>query len=263
LARGDTADKEKVKACINLHAVLRNLEDLCDLDPIARDIIQGKRLALKFSVVGMPKAVITIADGKCRAEKTAGGKCSMNLYFDSPKHLNLMMEGRKNPIPTKGFRHLKFLTQDFTRLAERLSHYLLPTPQLLEDQEYVRINTILTAYTAFFAIPEIAEHDALGRLNASRIADGVINVEVVDGPAVNITALGGRLITKKGRADRARAFMAFDSIETASGILNGNLDSYSCIGSGSLSIRGYVPMIDNLNKILAQVPWYLGQGVKE
>lgn len=248
---------EKVKACINLHAVLRNLEDLCALDSEARELIQGKNLALKFSVAGIPKSIIAFIEGKCTAVKTETGRCSINLFFSSPRNFNLMIDGKKNPIPTKGFRHIGFLTNEFTRLADRLSYYLQPTAELLRDQEYARINTILTAYTAFFAIPEIADYDPLGQLNASRIADGVISIEVEAGPAINITAKGGRLVTRKGKAANARAFMHFNSIATASGILNGTLDSYSCIGEGKLSIRGFVPMIDNLNKILAQVPGYL------
>jgi hypothetical protein len=247
---------EKVKACINLHAVLRNLEDLCELDPMSREIIQGKNVALKFSMAGIPKSVITFAEGKCTAVKD-DGPCSINLFFSSPQNFNLMIEGKKNPIPTRGFRHIGFLKNEFTKLADRLSYYLKPTAELLGDKEYARINTILTAYTAFFAIPEIANWDPLGQLNASRIADGAINVEVVDGPAICITAKGGRLETSKGKIANARAFMVFDSIDTASGILNGTLDSYSCIGEGRLSISGFVPMIDNLNKILAQVPGYL------
>lgn len=247
----------KARACINLHAVLRNLEDLCALDEESKAIIQGRNLAIRFSVKGVPKSIVTFADGKCTVAKTETGQYNMNLYFSSPDHFNQMIEGEKNPIPTKGFRHIGFLKNQFARLAERLSYYLKPTEQLLENEEYARINTVLTAYTAFFAIPEIAAHDPLGQLNASRIPDGIVNVEVEAGPAVHIIAQKGRLEAKKGKAPNPRAVMHFDSIQTASGILNGTMDSYSCIGSGSLSIRGFVPMLDNLNKILGQVSGYL------
>lgn len=35
---------ETALAAINLHAVLRNMEDLCEIDPESKFIIQGKRL---------------------------------------------------------------------------------------------------------------------------------------------------------------------------------------------------------------------------
>lgn len=248
---------EKVKACINLHAVLRNMEDLCELDKEAAQIIQGKNVTIRFSVRDVPPAIIAFRNGKCTVEKTDSRDCRMNLYFKNPEHFNLMIDGQKNPIPTKGFRYIGFLKNSFTRLADRLSYYLKPTPELLQDKDYARINTILTAYTAFFAIPEIASYDPLGKLNASRIADGAIDIEIANGPALHITAKNGQLKTAKGKASDARAFMRFDSIDTASGILNGRLDSYSCIGSGQLAIWGFVPMIDNLNKILAQVAGFL------
>ena len=248
---------EKVKACINLHAVLRNMEDLCELDTEAHDIIQGKNVAIRFSVRDVPAAILTFNGGECTMRKTESRNCNMNLFFNSPAHFNLMIEGKKNPIPTKGFGYIGFLKKDFTCLADRLSYYLKPTHELLQNKDYARINTILTAYTAFFAIPEIANYDPLGKLNASRITDGTISIEIDQGPAIHITARNGRLETAKGKASNAQAFMLFDSIETASGILNGTLDSYSCIGTGQLAIRGLVPMIDNLNKILAQVAGYL------
>ncbi len=246
-----------VLACINLHAVLRNLEDLCELDRTSREIIGSRKLAIRFRIRGLPALILSFGSGSCAAGKTFGGPVGMDLYFTGPEHFNLMIEGKKNPIPVKGFRYLGFLKNEFTALAARLSYYLKPSGNLLDDPEYLRINTTLTAYTAFFAIPEIAAYDPVGRLSAGRISDGIINIEVSGGPSVHITAKEGTLRTAKGPSPEARAFMRFDSMETANGILSGRLDSYACLGKGMLSIRGYIPMIDNLNKLLARVSGYL------
>src|SRR5690554_4639181 len=106
---GEKMKAAKARACINLHAVLRNLEDLCALDEESKAIIQGRNLAIRFSVKGVPKSIVTFADGKCTVAKTETGQYNMNLYFNSPDHFNQMIEGEKNPIPTKGFRHIGFL----------------------------------------------------------------------------------------------------------------------------------------------------------
>lgn len=133
-----------------------------------------------------------------------------------------------------------------------------PDPQRLkEDETFRHKSTELTAYTAFYALSEVGNIDPIGQLNAGRIEDGVINVEVKGGPALHIIKEKGRLTTAKGKHVNARAFMFFDSLETAGGILTGTLDSYAAIGSGKLAFRGRIPMIDNLNKLLNQVSAYL------
>ena len=51
--------------------------------------------------------------------------------------------------------------------------------------------------------------------------------------------------------------MTFDSIDTAKGLIDGELDAMACISGGSLDTRGHMLMLDNLNKILNIVPKYL------
>lgn len=245
------------KACINLHAVLRNLEDLCELDPISHVIIKEKDIAIQFVVKDVPPAVLSFHRGKCEMKRGKGAH-DIYLYFKSPQHFNQMVDGLANPIPLKGFTKIGFLTKEFTKLAERLTYFLKPTEELLQDEKYAEMNTILTAYTAFFALAEIGNHDHIGKLNAGRIPDGVIGVRVLNGgPEISLTATAGELQVQKGIISEPRAWMTFDSIQTANGILNGKLDSYACIGDGRIQIKGYLPMVDNMNKLLAQVPVYL------
>jgi hypothetical protein len=245
------------RGCINLHAILRNLEDLCDLDPDARGIIMNKNLSILFAAKSIPPALLVFAKGKCKMTRGTGHH-DIKLFFKSPQHFNRMIDGLASPIPLKGFTKISFLTGEFSKLAERLAYFLKPTPQLLEDERYSEINTILTAYTAFYALAEIGNNDPIGKLNAARIADGTVGIRVLNGgPEISLIAKGGKLEIKKGIEPEARAFMTFDSLDTASGILNGGLDSYACIGNGSLEIKGYIPMVDNMNKLLAQVAAYL------
>lgn len=169
-----------------------------------------------------------------------------------------MVEGVKNPLPTKGFRHIGFLKDTFTFLAGRLESYLKPDHEkAATDAEYLKTSTILTAYAALFAVPEIARYDETGRKVAGKIEDGIINVTVGDDFGLHLVAEKGLLRTVKGKSANARAAMMFDSFETAFGVLNGTLDSYTCIGLGQLAIRGRIPMIDNFNRLLGMVPHYL------
>lgn len=182
----------------------------------------------------------------------------IKLYFKSPDHFNKMIQGTANPIPLKGLSKINFLKNEFVSLTTKLEYYLKPSDELLKNPGYSKINTILTAYTAFFALSEIGNNDKIGKLNASRIPDGTIGISVLNGgPAISLIASCGKLTTKKGLDTNCRAYMIFDCLDTANGILNGSIDSYTCIGDGRLIIKGYIPMVDNMNKLLAQVPAYL------
>lgn len=247
-----------VLASINLHAVLRNIEDLSMLDPAVRGILAADDLSIRFAVPGLDKLVLGFAKGICTAKRGDTIPYTMNLHFSGPDHFNQMIAGTKNPLPTKGFRHIGFLKEAFTKTAEILTAYLRPDPaRLRTDAEFRRISTILTAYTAFYALSEVANLDRLGRMNAARIEDGDINVEIAGGCSIYVRKQDGRLSTHKGQSDLARAFMHFDSVDTACGILTGQLDSFACIGQGRLSFRGRIPMIENLNRLLSQVQQYL------
>lgn len=250
---------ELTKACINLHSVLRNLEDLCQLDKEAKSLILDKNISILFSAKDVPEALLSFKDGSCTMSKGAGPH-DIKLYFKSPQHFNQMIDGKANPIPLKGLTKLGFLKNEFTKLTDKLTYYLKPTELLLKDLNYANINTVLTAYTAFFALAEIGNNDRIGKLNAHRIPNGIIAVSVLNGgPSISIIVKDGRLEVKKGAAAKPRAVMSFDCLSTANGVLNGKLDSYTCIGDGRLEIKGYIPMVDNMNKLLAQVPSYLSE----
>ncbi|MDR3553084.1 MAG: hypothetical protein P4L75_08175 [Clostridia bacterium] len=244
-------------ANINLFAILRNLEDLCEMDAETRSIVKGKKMSIQFTVKGGPSAVFTVDDGKC-ALRRGNESCDIKLYFTSPEHLNAMFDGSKNPIPLKGLTKLDFLKGDFIHLTKRLEYFLKPTDELLADPAYLKINTYLTVYTAGFALEQIGNYDSKGILNASRIPDGVISLSISGGlPAVMLEAKKGVLTTSKGVAASARAYMTFSSLEVANAILNGKMASYSAVGSGDFVVKGFLPMLDNMNKLLAQIPEYV------
>lgn len=253
----------KVLAAINLHAVIRNLEDLCALDAEAQRIIANADTSVRFSIPGIDPLTLVFKEGACKAIRASAdnpgiAKPGIALKFTGPEHFNLMVEGQKNPIPTRGFLKLNFLKNEFIALTERLEAYLRADEATLSaDKPFARASTILTAYTAFFALSEIGNHDRIGQLSAGRIEDGNICIRIADGPAVTLRVRNGHMTTVKGEDPQAKAFMDFDCMDTADGILRGTLDSYACIGSGKLSIKGRVPMIDNLNKLLSLVAVYL------
>lgn len=248
--------KSDTLANINLYAVLRNIEDLCELDKEMMKQIAGVDLAIQFKVKNGPSANLSFSKGVCRFKRGIHPS-TITLFFTSTQHFNKMMAGEAMPIPLKGITKLKFLTREFKVLTDRLTEYLRPTPELLEDPEKSRVNTILTAYTAFFALAEIGNLDKKGIANAKRIPDGVIQISIQEGPSIYMTASGGHLAVTKGRAEKYRASMTFNRFSAAADLLNGTVDAYSLISTKALELKGYLPMIDGMNNLLAQVKAYL------
>lgn len=246
----------KVKARCNLFAVLRGVEYLLEHDEECRKMVDGTDIAIQFNVKDGPKGNLSISGGRA-VMKCGRHTCNMVLYFTSPEHFNKMIDGKANPIPLKGIHRIGFLTGPFMKLADKLNYYLRPEGKLLSDPDYFKMNTELTAYTAFYALAEIGNHDRLGMMSSSHMPDGILQVMVEDGIGIILEISGGKMTAKKGIHDDPRAILSFKNLKAAHAVLNGKLDTYTGLGNGSMSMRGYIPMLDNMNPILDLVPVYL------
>ena len=151
----------KVLAAINMHSILRNMEDLLELDASSREILSKKDIGICFNLPGQDKLYMSFSDGHCVANRDPV-KTRINLYFPNALTFNGMVDGTKNPIPTRGLTKIRFMTKTFKSLADRLTYYLKPTEESLKDQETRYISTMLTCYAVFYALSEIGNTDPQG-----------------------------------------------------------------------------------------------------
>lgn len=247
---------ERIRACINLHAILRNLEDLGDLDDDARTLLAGHDLRIGMHVPGIEPLTLAVKDGAIRAKRGSEAG-SLRLQFASPRHFNGMVGGSSMPLTTGGFKHLGFLKGNFAALAKDLEKYLRPGADDLKDPAFRDKNTRLTASAAMYALSEIANADSVGQQIVRAMGEGTAVIEVPGVLAHAIQSKDGRLTTSRYEGQGAQAFMRFDSLDTLGRVLRGELDSYLCIGRGQIAISGRVPMMDNINKLLRMVSFYL------
>lgn len=253
------ATREVVMARINLFGVLRSIQELVVLDAESQALVKETDLTLEFVVRGGFRGALKFSGGACEFIEGRTGKVDIRLFFVSPGHLNRMMDGKANPIPLKGLLKISFLTGPFTKLTDRLSHFLRPEDGAMEDPGFCAINTRLTAFVAFHSVSEVANWDDLGRASAAQVPDGVLQVKVEEegGPAMAITAAGGKLSTHVGVHPEHRCLMWFRDLEALSQLLNGEMEAYAIFAQGRAGIRGFVPMADKINPILGLLPGYL------
>lgn len=249
------------KAKINLFAVLRNLEDLCEMDPEAKELIKDEKITVGFSVPEVGKAVLEFKDGKCKFIPNSF-KASLQLWFTSAEHFNKLIDGEKTiPIFCNVFK-AGFLLGTFTKLADRLSYYLQPAPdkkeELLQDEAYFKTNTILTAYTAFFALAQIGNSDKVGKIIAKRMPDCALLAGVKGEMEISLTIKDHKLEAQKGApAEAPVAEMLFADLDFTHRLLNGITSSFAGMGEGKFEVKGAVGILEQMSKLLDIVSIYL------
>ena len=109
----------RTMAYINMYAVLGTLENLCELDNKAKEIIStlDKPVSLAFDVKDGPSATLTFSKNGCRMEDGVNSKCDIKIPVSSCEKFNKIIDGVVTPIPTKGLTKVSFLLKTFTALT--------------------------------------------------------------------------------------------------------------------------------------------------
>ena len=244
-------------AYINLYAVLGSLENLCELAPEASSLLTNKKpISIGFEVKGGPSATITFKNGRCRMEQGCD-KCDVKLPFSSCEKFNGLIDGTVTPIPSKGFHHIGFLLNSFTKLTDLLAKYMRPDPEDLKDPDFFRISTLLLLNTITVAIAQIGNNDEIGKFSAKNMVDGEISFGIKGVASTTIRVKDHRLLGIKKASENPRAIMEFSSLELARALFDGNVNAITCVGTGDIVMKGMISMLDNLNRILDRVALYL------
>ena len=248
---------QNVMAYINMFAVLKDLEVLCRLDNKATELASPQKpISVGFNVGGGgPKAVLHFENGKCTMEEGSGG--NIKLKLSSPEALNLMIDGEKTPLPYGNLFRLQFVLKNFMQLTDLLSSYLRAEEEALKDRSFFEKSTTMMFYLVANALSVIGNYDEIGKISAAKIPDGSIAMEIEGGPCAEIVVKNGKLQTINRKAEKPRACMIFDSFDTARGLFDGTLESMSTLAAGKIIMKGFIPMIDNLNRLLSRVAVYL------
>lgn len=250
----------RVKAYVNLFAAMGVLQKYVELDASAKDIATQHNLVIRFQVKDGPDGQLVFKDGTVTVKPyDAATKSDIYLYCPSPEKFNDVVDGKGMPIPLKGvLKTLSFMgksTSPFNLLTGRMGDIM--RGKGVDTPELSKLSTVLAFYAMAAAIAQIGNQDEIGKLAGSRIPDGDISLEIKDNAYATITKKDGKLTCKFQKAANPRAIMAFTSLQVAGDLINGKKDAMSCLSMGELEMKGYIPMLDNLNKVLNLVPKYL------
>lgn len=249
--------EEKIKSRVNLHAVLKNLELLPELDKETAELIKDWNITIEFRVKNGPRVFVSFKDGKCKVSKEKPGKTDVVLFFTSDKHLNKMFDGNANPIPLKGFTKLGFMSKEFPKVTDKLEYYLKPTPELLADKTYEKINTIFTLTVAMNALPAIMEFDPKAHLTGSHLTKGSLYLKVKDGPGAMVETDANKLEVVDADPSKATCEMIIKDIPTANKFFSGEVDIFSALAKEDIEIKGQTWLLDNIGLILDRIPIYI------
>jgi len=251
------ADAARIRAHLNLYALLQNLEELVCLDEQAAEIARSWRVSVQFTVRRGPAACLEFDQGTCTHRRGRGQAPAVSLLFTSPRHLNGMFDGRGMPIPLKGFTRLGWLSNEFGRLTSRLESYLKPEdPPADGICETLRATLLLQ--TAAYGASELAALEPTCRTIAARIPDGVIAVEVLpEGPEIHIAVAGGEFRVAKRPHEAPSAKLTFRTASIATAIMDNRLDPFAALATGDLALAGQIAMIEDFLLIMDRVESFL------
>ncbi|MBA8816299.1 hypothetical protein FHX48_001372 [Microbacterium halimionae] len=255
-----TETDEKVLAAINMHAVFGTLPRLVELVPAAKSLVGelSGPVTLDLSIVGGTHSRLIFTPEGIRQGGDALGTRA-RLYFRSPSHLNAVVAGTSQPLPVAGPRGLRFLTGVFTPLTALLSKYLEPNTEDLAAADFFEASSLLTLNVAANAITIVANDDRSGRFSAAQMSDGELDIEVGNSLRYRISVEAHRLTLVTPAESPARAVFGFADLATAGDVIAGRESALACVCDGRIAMRGYIPLVDNTNRILDRVGQYLGK----
>jgi len=246
----------KTLAYINLFGILGSISKLCNECEEARELIKNDRISLGFKVKNGPSATLVFINGKCHMVEGVK-KCNILLSFSTCEKFNGMIDGTVTPIPRKGLFRVGFLLNKFLPLTDILSRYLRATEEQLKDKEFFRVSTLLMFNLITEAMAQIGNHDSVGRASASYIVDGDAKIAINGSDVAYINANNHKLTAFHRDPDDYDAYMIFEDITLARALFDGKINAVTAVGLGQVRVGGMISMVDNLNRILDRVSFYL------
>ncbi len=249
------------QAYVNFYSAIGTLCKYVEMDANAKEIAKKQNLTIRFDVKGGgPDGILEFKDGAVSTRPYDGSSTNIHLICPSPEQFNKVVDGTATPIPVKGiFKTLSFMSgkgNPFSTLTDEMGS-IMRTGAYLDGTKAKDMCTILSFYAMVAGIAQIGNVDKIGKVAMARIPDGEASMQIAGSVSITLIKKDGKLTFSTEPSKNPRAYMIFEDLDTAAGLISGELDAMVCLAKGKLTLKGFMPMIDNINKILNLVPKYL------
>ena len=238
---------QKIATALYLRAVLPAFEDLTRVSEQARALLAGWRCSVEFAVCGAGGATLSFRDGAVAVSPERSSNSSLSLFFLSPLQLIKQFSGKgfSLPLPRRGiFRPGSLLR--FQKIGALFQKEVEQHPRLLLS-------------VALGSLPPLAELDHAAQHLLGNCPHGTAQISVPSSDLFGWTKWDGHAVTW-GRGHPPHdpdVIISFANETVALAALRGELDEWSAIGAGELSVRGLVPLAETLGLVMARASVYL------
>ena len=246
-------------AYVNFYAAMGTLHAFCEYSAEAKALAAKQNIAIRFKITDGPDGVLTFRDGAVTAKPYAPGTpFQIGLAFKSCDQFNNMVAGGNElPLPFRGLTRLGFVTKkdsNFNVLVDKMTALMRGTDTTNTDP----ILPLILKFNAMAsAIVQIGNYEPKGQVARKNWPDGDATLSIPGVAEISINKSNGVLTLLDAPSPNPRAMLIFKDADVASGIIDGELDAMTCIGTGEIMMKGMGFILDNLNKCLNIVPDYL------
>jgi hypothetical protein len=264
-----TMNEDAIKAYLYLHAVLPQLATIAASDEQARAALADRSASIQLRTIGGPCARLEVRRGNLAFARVPRPFPTLGLLLTScSAAVRLFSGGTATPLPWWGvwrpsaIRLLRTLTQ-------RLSFYLTASRADLEAAAAFPTAVGIRLSVLAYAIGVLTERWSEGRELAASAPAGTAVLRFAGGhpPGVRLVAVDGLMRASLEPAPvgptsapvgaKPNLIIEFADVDTAYGILSGELNVWVALGDARLKIRGLFPLADPILRIMGAVGRFL------
>ncbi|MGF1531499.1 MAG: hypothetical protein ACFCU4_09080 [Puniceicoccaceae bacterium] len=253
------AERTRLAARLHLEAVFPALEDLTALSPQGQGLGHNRMVVVQAGEEG--KVCFRSQEGRLvRVDCAAGGRQAIGLDFRNSVALVRAAEGKLVLPRMVGLARHPLALVRLILLLKRLDSTL--KSEATNRRELI-LQAGLLLIISLRASAVLVEGDAICRRILGGMPTGVVKLSVADGSLGPhfVEHLDGRIaLHGEGMNGRENVEICFQNADTLGGILRDRMDSHAAVASGSVRVRGLLPLADGLGMILDRVAHYLPVG---
>ena len=253
---------DHILARLHLKAVFPTLAALVRLDDRAQSLISGQRFGVQLKTRSGLSSRLDFLDGEVQVDSEKSGQQALELLFLTDRQLNGIFSGAgfSLPIPVRGFRYLARL-RTFSKLTTRLQQILTASPRQLVDQQLLEVHVgLMMGELIPSAIAQLASCDGPCKRWLAPYSDKLVQIEVDGGASSWIRFQNNSaVVASKAPGELPDVVISFRDRDVALAAIRGDLDNLGALGKGQMTVRGLIPLADELGRVLDRLGFLLAK----